>query len=275
MKKIIEMKKNIYLISIALAALTIMSACKQKKPIDNTGDPEPPKVEEKFTGTVNVDVQNKIGTEDLVLEAQATGSARYINDNGDTFVVKELKYYLSNFKLIGDGNDNYTIPESYALVDELKTANTFTYQGIPAGKYKSLELTIGVDSTRNVSGAQSGDLDPMLGMFWDWNTGYIMAKIEGFSSSIPTANQSLSIHIGGYHGDFNATRKVTINLSQTLIVGDKTNSSITLNADINKWFASPNKIDFSNFFLVSAIGPDAKTIADNYQHMFVSNSVSN
>jgi hypothetical protein len=46
-----------------------------------------------------------------------------------------------------------------------------------------IRFLLGVDSARNVSGIQTGALDPARGMFWTWNSGYVMAKIEGSSPS--------------------------------------------------------------------------------------------
>ena len=37
---------------------------------------------------------------------------------------------------------------------------------------------LGVDSLRNVTGVQTGALDPAMDMYWTWNTGYVMAKLE-------------------------------------------------------------------------------------------------
>ncbi|WP_316930094.1 MbnP family protein, partial [Hymenobacter sp. IS2118] len=39
---------------------------------------------------------------------------------------------------------------------------------IPVGDYQSVSFTVGVDSARNVAGAQTGALDPNNGMFWTW-----------------------------------------------------------------------------------------------------------
>jgi hypothetical protein len=57
----------------------------------------------------------------------------------------------------------------------------FDFINVPAGTYTGMYLTMGVDSARNVSGAQEGALDPANGMFWSWTSGYIMIKAEGLS----------------------------------------------------------------------------------------------
>lgn len=267
------MKKIIFITSALLVSLTY--ACKKPKPPTATDPNTDPGNGDKVTGIVSFEFNNKIGNEDLVLEGNAVGSPYYINANGDSFTVSKLKYYVSNFKLKGSGVADYVIPESYFLVDESKDANTINFENVPAGTYTSLEIMIGVDSARNMSGAQSGYLDPMLGMFWDWNTGYIMAMIEGESPSIPAANKSLAIHVGGFMGEYNTTKSIKFDFSQALQIKQSKSSKVAINADILKWFEAPTKIDFSTFFLVSAVGQEAKTVADNYRYMFTSNSVTN
>jgi hypothetical protein len=64
----------------------------------------------------------------------------------------------------------------YFLVDFSDTTTTTLKLTILPYLYNRLSFVIGVDSARNVSGAQTGALDPANGMFWTWNTGYIMAK---------------------------------------------------------------------------------------------------
>lgn len=76
-------------------------------------------------------------------------------------------------------------------------------------QYDSITFLIGVDSLHNVSGAQTGALDPVNDMFWTWNSGYVMAKLEGNSSSSPQMNQKFEYHIGGYSGKHNVVKKLS------------------------------------------------------------------
>jgi hypothetical protein len=118
-----------------------------------------------------------------------------------------VKFYVSNLKL-KDMDGNWWIhPESYFLVDAFSEArSTFTLNDVPAKHYVEMEYTLGVDSTRNVSGAQTGALDPQNGMFWSWNTGYIMFKFEGSEATEGT----FSYHLGGFSGANNiVTAKTT------------------------------------------------------------------
>lgn len=60
------------------------------------------------------------------------------------------------------------------------------------------EVMIGLDSTMNVNTSFADELDPIHGMFWTWNSGYVNLKIEGYSAHSPQKNKLLQFHMGGY-----------------------------------------------------------------------------
>src|SRR5690606_18580217 len=86
---------------------------------------------------------------------------------------------------------------------------TLDIDNVPAGYYVEIQYTMGVDSEKNVSGAQVGALSLSNGMFWDWNSGYIMLKAEGYSPQ--AENNGFAFHLGGFSGADNiVTTKPTI-----------------------------------------------------------------
>jgi hypothetical protein len=175
---------------------------------------------------------------------------------------------MSNFKLIKKDGTTYDIPESYHLVNAFEAASLhFHYDKIPFGEYTGISFLIGVDAPRNTSGAQTGDLDPAKDMFWTWSTGYIMAKLEGTSSSVPTSDQKYRLHIGGFEGENSALRTVSINFASPMVLAAGKVGEVELKADVAKWF-SPNNISLAavnNLMMPSAT---SRKIADNYANMF-------
>ncbi len=128
---------------------------------------------------------------------------------GETLNFSKLKYYVSNIALIKADGTEYVEEESYRIIELEHNSHmdpTITLTDIPGGTYTSLRMTIGVDSTRNVSGAQTGALDPAHGMFWSWNTGYIFVKAEGTTSA--TSADNFAYHIGGYASPNSAIREI-------------------------------------------------------------------
>ena len=91
-----------------------------------------------------------------------------------------------------------TKPVKNAATKPTAKAATLTLSDVPEGSYTEMSYVLGVDSTRNVSGAQAGALSTANGMFWSWSTGYIMLKAEGTSPNSGTG--SFSFHLGGFSG---------------------------------------------------------------------------
>jgi hypothetical protein len=134
----------------------------------------------------------------------------------DTMVFTMLKYYVSNVKLKKTDGTWYNQPESYYIVDaSSNAASTLEIKDIPAGDYTELRYTIGVDSARNVSGAQTGALSPSNEMFWSWNSGYIMIKAEGTSPNSSTG--SFAFHLGGFAGANNIVTEKSTDFNGVLL----------------------------------------------------------
>jgi hypothetical protein len=252
----LAMKRNIYIVGLMMLA----TAC-VKRPVPETpGTIVVP--ENKPTANLEVTLDNRVGAEDLSL-----GNKWYTTPKGDSVQVDVYAYYISNIVLNGPGGTKYTEPESYHLVDEARPAtHKFIIKGVTPGTYTSVTFLIGVDSARNVSGAQTGDLSPDHGMFWDWNTGYIMAKLEGVSPQSDKNNQVL-YHLGGFSGDYSVLRKVTLALPSQLIIQEGKTSHIHVENDVQQWFKDPSLVDLKTMSMFRN-RDDVKMMADNYADMF-------
>lgn len=58
-------------------------------------------------------------------------------------------------------------------------------------------MLIGVDSATVENGVLAGDLDPINGHFWTWQSGYIHLKLEGEVTRNQSEKKSFAYHIGG------------------------------------------------------------------------------
>jgi hypothetical protein len=101
-------------------------------------------------------------------------------DAGESIQVYKMKFYISGLKGINIKGDTMVLSKEHFLIDAADTSSQIIK--IPAHSLQYLIFTIGVDSIKNISGIQNGVLDPVKGMFWTWNSGYIMAKMEGISN---------------------------------------------------------------------------------------------
>ncbi|HTM65061.1 MAG TPA: MbnP family protein [Flavipsychrobacter sp.] len=243
--------KRFFLFSLAILML---GACRKKE------DPAAPAP----TGPAKVTVsfENVAGSQPLVLD-----SVWYRNANGDSVKVSEYKYYISNVVLESD-NTKYNEEESYHLIDQRDdNSKVFELKDIPEKTYNKISFMVGVDSRHNTAGAQTGALDPIHGMFWDWNQGYIMAKMEGYSPQSPIGGR-ISYHIAGFKGEYSVLVNVTLNLPQPLIVKEGSIHNIHLKADMLEWFKTPSTVSINQTSVVGAVGPDALRFANNYADMF-------
>lgn len=250
--------------------LVLLGSCSKD---NGNGDPDKGTV-----GTTQMKFENYVGAAPLVLQSFGMPSQEYpyVNANGDSFNVSLYKYYISNVRFVKEGGGEYVEAESYHLVNQAEPSSlSFKVNSIPEGKYTAVKFLLGVDSTRNVSGAQTGDLDPLKDMFWTWNSGYIMAKVEGKSPQSTRPDKSIIFHLGGFSGMYSVLKEITLPLPQNLEVRNGGTNSITLKSDLLKWFAAPNVIDFSLVNGIMGQGKDGLSIAENYSNMFSVTKVEN
>ncbi len=195
-------------------------------------------------------------------------TVKYINAVGQKFTISKLRYYISNIHLVSaDGND-YLLNDYYLVDEDEPDSKRILLKGVPSGKYSGISFTLGVDSLRNCSGIQSGALDPVKGMFWAWNTGYIFLKIEGKSAQSTSPGNIIEFHIGGYQQPANCIRTIKLNFKEEKVISNNTiNSTLKIKADALEIFKSPVNIDFSKLSSVTDFH-NAVMIADNYIDMF-------
>lgn len=201
--------------------------------------------------------------------ALAFGTA-YKNFFNETFTPTAFKFYIHNIELINtDSNKVFQLStDKYFLIDFSDSAKAKINIAVLPYTYNRIAFTIGVDSARNVSGAQVDALDPANGMFWTWSTGYIMAKLEG---NAPVAQGGkFEYHIGGFSGADNVLKKVTLlfPFAQNVDLEPGKTTEMGITADAYDWFYNPHDIRLNANPVITTPGPLAKQVAENYSKMF-------
>ncbi|MEM7658875.1 MAG: MbnP family protein [Bacteroidota bacterium] len=120
-----------------------------------------------------------------------------------------------------------------------------------------LRFTLGVDSLTSASGVYGGDLDPMHGMYWTWQSGYIHAKVEGESPACPARKNRFQFHLGGYQAPFPASREIEVSLPA------KGRGRLVLALD-----QFLQAIDLATTYQVMSPGDAAMELADELSHAF-------
>jgi hypothetical protein len=135
----------------------------------------------------------------------------YTLNNGDSIRFTTLKFYISSLELINNNTTVFKERNSFHLIDKSeKNSSSYSLFVPKALTFTSIRFNIGIDSAINIAGALGGDLDPLKGMYWTWQNGYINWKIEGTSPRVPIKNHSFQFHLGGYQFPFNSIQKVQL-----------------------------------------------------------------
>jgi hypothetical protein len=249
------------LLSILLLLSAIISLPGFKNPSRQPGE----------TGMLKIRFIHTVNGKPLLLD-----SAVYTNPFGETYHITKFKYYVSNIALaFADGV--FTETDSYHLMDEINPSSLEFSFMVQANTYHFLLFMLGVDSIKNVSGAQTGPLDPLNDMFWTWNSGYVMAKMEGRSPRSKVVNNRVEYHIGGFSGVNNVLKKMKLNFpaGDLLNIRPGKTSEIIIEADLNKWWQQPHDLKIADHPVCTTPGALAKQFADNYSNMFSIKQVIN
>ncbi len=240
-------------VALGLLLAVVFSAC-----TDRSITPAP------TNGKVTFSFHNVVGSDEVVLD-----NKWYQNDFGDSFTIISFKYYISNIKLTDTKGNVYKEANSYHLIDqENSSSHSFSVANVPPGQYTHISYMIGVDSLRNVSGAQTGALDPINGMYWGWNTGYIMFSLIGTSPQSTDTFGFIAYDIGGYKGPNCVLQTLSLDLPQQITVSGTATPKINFTSDIYSFFKAPTKVSFAAMPVVNEEGPNGKLISENYAKMF-------
>ncbi len=206
---------------------------------------------------IQLQFHHKVGDKNLQLFTET-----YSNAFNESFTVNRFKYYISSITIMDDKGKQFIVKHKYFLIDEADSNSKKISINTSLKNIAAIEFTIGVDSLHNVSGVQTGTLDPMHGMFWTWKSGYVFAKLEGQSDSSHAQGKYFGYHIGGFRTNENALRKIRLSIINYQL------SIVNIKVDILKWFNAVYPIKINQTAFCHQPGALALQLADNYSNMF-------
>jgi len=172
-------------------------------------------------GTLTLHFDNVVGDANLKLN---TTNTPYINSKSEAYKITTLRYYVSSIKIKNDDGSVYTDElrsdgsAGYYLVNESDAdSHDIVLENVPKGNYSEVTFTVGIDANQLNQGAQTGALDPVHGLFWSWNSGYIFMQVEGESPASTEAGHVFQYHVGGYKDVAGSTSQA--NNVKTLTLG--------------------------------------------------------
>jgi hypothetical protein len=212
------------------------------------------------TAAVRLEFRHTANGKPLVLRDSV-----YHNALGETYSVSRLKYYISHATLVD--TKSRMEPEDYYLVDLAKDQYAFTLQAEP-GTIRQIRFLVGVDSLANVSGAQTGALDPLNDMFWTWNSGYIFFKLEGESPQSGADLHRIEHHLGGFRNGQAIATWIQLDLPQAMKLQAGDQKTIVVNMNLDGYWDGPQPNSIQAMPLCMTPGPLTIQLASHFAQLF-------
>lgn len=166
------------------------------------------------SGTTVVQFEFTFAGEPLILD-----KPYYSPSMGDSIQLETIRFYVSDPLLVFDNQQIIPAEERYYLLDvSVPGSLAINFPNPDSIPSVILRFNIGIDSLTNVDGARGGALDPVNGLYWSWQSGYINTKIEGTSPSCPARHNRFQFHLGGYQSPNNCLQKVAVKVPLTPVI---------------------------------------------------------
>lgn len=172
------------------------------------------------------------------------------NFKSNDLQLSTARFYISNIS-VSDESGNQIDYKKAHLIDEENEESKLILVDSDSLQVSKISFLIGTDSLVNTSGVLDGDLDPIKGMYWAWNTGYINFKLEGKTKK----NEAFEYHVGGYRSPFETVREYEV-------LTDSNN--IKIEVDLNQFISEATP----NYHSLMIPGKEAVDLADLFVKCF-------
>jgi len=138
-------------------------------------------------------------------------------ENTDTIQFRTLKFYVSQIAFYQNDQCVFTEKNSFHLIDCFENKNKIMLT-VP-GKiiFNKVIYSVGIDSAAHANSKMTGDLDPLKGMYWTWQSGYINVKMEGdFKNQM--GSTAFRYHLGGYRLSNNCMQRNEFKVSHQQLI---------------------------------------------------------
>ena len=205
---------------------------------------------------IDINIGYEINGQPLV-----TDTLCYVNEAGNTFLITEIQWFLSNLELKNEAGDWTTLLQR-SLLDtadinrvfymdtNIPESQTLHAQPLPVGHYTALRFTFGLDETDNQTSLFSDP--PESEMFWPdvLGGGYHYMKLNGKYLNAEDRLAPLAIHLGiGQNEDCTEFYQnyFIVELPIDFHIVANAENQLDLTMVIDNWFRNPHTIDFNEF----------------------------
>lgn len=192
---------------------------------------------------------------------------KYKNPFGETFEISRFRFYAGRIEPVYTDTSlkpNQSSP--YHLIDFSDSSSTLIDLPANAGICNGIRFLLGIDSIDQTSGAQSGPLDPIRGMFWTWNSGYQSFKIEGYSSLSNQPAHLIAYHIGGYRYPYSTVWQIKMNTTndEQFRITEDYKITVEVPVELDYFFDGPNPLHIKEIYACTTPGEQARKISENF-----------
>ena len=188
-----------------------------------------------------------------------TDTLSYVNEAGNTFLITEVQWFLSDLELKNEaGNwitllqrnllDTAGINRVFYMDTNTPESQTLHTQPLPIGHYTALRFTFGLDENDNQTGLFTDP--PESEMFWPdfLGGGYHYMKLNGKFVDTEGRLAPMAIHLGiGQNEDCTEFYQnyFIVELPLNFDIKANVENQLDLTMVIDNWFRNPHTIDFN------------------------------
>jgi hypothetical protein len=193
----------------------------------------------------------------------------YRNPFGEIFEITRLRFYVGDISPVYDepGNKHISSPE-YHLIDLSDSSSSLFEIPVESFFFQSLRLQLGIDSADQCQGAQTGVLDPLKGMYWTWNSGYLSLKMEGVSDASEQPAHLIAYHIGGYRPPYSTIQQILLTQDKMIRANQRGKIILEIPIELDRFFNGPTSLRIKEISDCTTPGDLAKKISENFAGSF-------
>jgi hypothetical protein len=194
-------------------------------------------------------------------------SKKYKNPFGEIYEITRFRFYVGKIAPVYTDSglkQNYVSP--YHLIDFSDSSSTLIEFPATTGTCNGIQFILGIDSADQNLGAQSGSLDPVKGMFWTWNSGYLSFKMEGFSTFSDQPTHMIAYHIGGYRFPYSTVWKIKMNTTNDEIfrITNEYKIIVEVPVELDYFFDGATQLRIKETSSCTTPGEMARKISENF-----------
>ncbi|MBS4055704.1 MAG: hypothetical protein KGZ82_00135 [Bacteroidales bacterium] len=151
--------------------------------------------ESPATGSITIHIRHTVDGNPLI-----TDSLMYTNEAGNHYLINEIQWFISDISLVADDGSNIALDADnsayYVDTDIPESMRIQAWMPVPAGHYKGIAFTFGLDEANNISNRFVNP--PESFMFWPeyLGGGYHYMKLNGKWINEDGLKAPFNFHLG-------------------------------------------------------------------------------